>query len=158
MLKMKGCKNCGKPTANADYWGYCPACVAAYNARHPERLKTDHDSESNRRYEEKRGNSRQRGYSSRWTTFSKEFLRKHPTCAICGRPARVTDHKTIPADVMMDAWGSFDYSEENYQALCVRCNTRKGMTEDERARLEYQEMKFKLLQMEKGSEDTLGSL
>ena len=151
--RFKRCKNCGRPSEGCDKWGYCPSCVAKYNARHPERFEKK--KEQAKAYDQKRGSSRERGYDTRWTNFSKEFLKKHPTCAICGAPAKVTDHKTIPADVMMDAWGGFDYSEDNYQALCVRCNTRKGLTEDERARLEYQEMKFRLYQMETGKDGAL---
>lgn len=79
-------------------------------------------------------------YSSwEWRKFAADFLRQHPVCEICGAPARVCDHKDIPADVMADAWGRFDYDPAHYQALCYSCNARKGAREDKAVRAAYQQ-------------------
>lgn len=87
--------------------------------------------------------SADRGYDRRWAEFSKEYLRRHPVCAMCGAPAEVTDH-IIPADVWMDAQGGFDYDESNYQPLCRKCNSKKGRTADREVRRKYLEDKGKL--------------
>lgn len=147
ITRKKRCKTWRCPNLHTNRSGYCDACYAKWKAKHPEILTEEQKAkrnESAHRYDERRGSASKRGYDARWTKFSKEFLKKNPTCAICGRPAQVTDHKTIPAEVMMDAWGSFDYDEKNYQPLCIRCNNRKGLTDDEKAKLEYFDMKMRL--------------
>ena len=148
--RKKRCKTWRCPNLHTNKWGYCDACTEKYKAKHPELIYGTHPNaaEAYRKYDQKRGSASQRGYDWDWIKFSKKFLAEHPTCAICGKPAKVTDHKTATADMMMDAYGKFDYNPDNYQALCVRCNNRKGMTEDERMRLEYKEAKFRLMQSE----------
>lgn len=156
--RNKRCKTWRCPNLHKNKWGYCDACTEKYKAKHPELIygTNPNAAESYRKYDQKRGSASKRGYDWDWIKFSRDFLKRHPTCAICGAPSKVTDHKDITADMMMDAWGKFDYDESHYQALCVRCNNRKGMTEDKRARLEYQEMKLRLYeaeQKEKKDED-----
>lgn len=148
-IRKKRCKTWRCPNLHTNASGYCDACQAKWKAKHPELLKPkecnpDAAKEKYRRYDANRPSANARGYDARWTKFARDFLKAHPTCAICGQPARVCDHKTIPADVMVDAFGGFVYDEAQYQPLCYRCNTRKGLTDDERARLEYQDMKFRL--------------
>lgn len=77
-----------------------------------------------------RPDSTRRGYSYEWKQFAKRYLLKHPTCARCGQPARVVDHKAMTAAQMIDQFGHFILDEDLYQPLCVRCNTRKGANED----------------------------
>lgn len=75
--------------------------------------------------------------SQKWRKFAKDFLALHPTCEICGAPATSCDHKDIPADVMIDMWGAFDYDPSHYQALCHSCNARKGASYDRQIRRKY---------------------
>lgn len=125
----KRCKTVGCPNLHSNRSGYCNECSRMYYASH---------ADTKRAYEEKRPSSIERGYDSRWNRFSREFLKSHPTCAICGAPSQCVDHKDIPADVMMDAYGRFDLDPIHYQALCNRCNTIKGRHEDRRMRREYE--------------------
>ena len=94
-----------------------------------------------RRGRDERPSAQERGYDAKWKAFARKFLALHPVCEICGAPASCVDHKTATADMMMDAYGSFDYDEANYQALCSACNTRKGRREDVSMRRSYIEGK-----------------
>lgn len=123
----KRCKTYHCPNLHHNASGYCDECTARWRAAHP-------------RKDDKRPSAYKRGYDSRWTKFAKNFLSLHPTCAICGQPATCVDHK-IPADVMLDAWGSFDYDPDHYQALCASCNARKGAHEDKTLRMAYYDSK-----------------
>lgn len=67
----------------------------------------------------------ERGYDAAWHVFAKKYLIEHKICAMCGRPARVVDHKTIPAKIMLDMYGHFLLDEEYYQPLCFSCNRKK---------------------------------
>lgn len=136
MKLRKKCKTYGCPNLHTNVSGYCDDCIRKWRSTHQ---KTDH-----------RPSAAARGYDSRWQKFSRDYLREHPTCAICGAPAKVCDHKDIPADVMMDAYGSFDYDISHYQALCVACNTRKGCHEDRMMREAYETDKRELSAMAQG--------
>ncbi len=50
----------------------------------------------------------------------------------------------MTADMMMDAYGSFDYDPSHYQALCSSCNARKGVREDKAMRARYERDKRNL--------------
>ncbi len=122
--------------------GYCDECslkqLGDYKARKIALTGTPME-----RDEEERKTACQRGYDRRWREFAKEYLRTHPVCVRCGKPAQVVDHKDIPAQVMMDMDGRFDLDPDHYQALCVRCNLKKSK-EDHEAIREYFEMKKEL--------------
>ena len=121
----KRCKTHGCRNFHHNESGYCDECTAKYLALHPKRGDNDRPSAS------------KRGYGWKWQKFSKDFLKLHPTCAICGAPAKCVDHRDIPADVMMDAYGSFDYDPSHYQALCYKCNASKGKREDKHLKEKY---------------------
>ena len=148
-MRRKRCKQWGCPNFHNNRNGYCDECNRKYRAKHPDRYNEDGSKKTDwKTYEEKRGNFRQRGYDYKWDKFKKRFLLAHPTCAICGAPAQCVDHKTTTARQMMDAYGEFVYNDEDYQALCFRCNTRKGRTTDKESDEEYFRMKD-LLSLEK---------
>lgn len=79
---------------------------------------------------ENRKDATQRGYNYEWKLFSKRFLLANPSCARCGKPAQVVDHKAMTAAQMLDQFGHFVLDEEYYQPLCIRCNSLKGARED----------------------------
>lgn len=79
---------------------------------------------------ENRPDATERGYVYQWKQFSKRYLLSHPTCARCGQPSRVVDHKVMTARQMLDQFGHFVLDESYYQPLCVRCNSLKGRKED----------------------------
>lgn len=130
----RNCKTFGCRNLHSNRSGYCDECMARYAAAHPRE-----DSE------EKRPSAAERGYNSKWHKFAKAFLISYPVCSICGAPATCVDHKDMPADVMLEVYGGqFDLDESHYQALCNRCNARKGKTDDKRMRESYEADKARL--------------
>lgn len=120
----KNCKTFGCKNLHRNKSGYCDECER--------KLAKKMEADSNR------PSFRERGYTSEWSRFAKQYVLNHPTCAICGAPSKVCDHKDMPADIMLEVYGGkFDYDESHYQALCVACNTRKGKREDRSMRDEY---------------------
>jgi len=113
------CKTFGCPNIHNNKSGYCDECTRG-NAR----SFTDSGDD--------RPSAHARGYDNRWRMFSKKFLSEHPHCAICGAKATVTDHKDMPAEIMLDLYGRFDLDPDHYQALCTSCNTRKGIEDRKR--------------------------
>lgn len=117
MLKTKktcityGCRN-----IHTNRSGFCDVCEARRKAQWEREAHRDRSA-------------CKRGYDAEWTKFARTFLKAHPVCAMCGQPAKVVDH-ILPAKIMMDAFGKFDYDERYYQALCFKCNNRKGARED----------------------------
>lgn len=139
-MRKKKCKQWNCPNLHYNKNGYCNECNAKYRAKHKDKYNED-GTKKRSIYEENRPNARERGYTSKWDKFRKRFLLNHPTCAICGAPAQVVDHKTATAKQMLDAFGEFTYCDEDYQALCTRCNTIKGLTVDKESDREYFRMK-----------------
>ena len=72
--------------------------------------------------------STRRGYGVRWRQLRLAFLREHPICAVCGRPATDVDH------VVPKAEGGDD-TEENLQPLCRTCHRKKTAWEISRRKL-----------------------
>lgn len=157
--RLKRCKTYGCPNLHYNDNGYCDSCYAAFKAKHPQYYDKDGNKLSEKawqkKYDEKRGTASQRGYTYKWRQFARKFLESHPACAMCGAPATVCDHKTDTADMMMDAYGEFDYDDRNYQALCARCNALKGATSDKDKRQEYYEAKRALGLSDKGNSNGL---
>lgn len=127
----KRCKTFGCPNLHRNRSGYCDECEARYRAKHPR--KDDRLQEVRRAYG-----------SYAWRKFAADYLKAHPVCAICGAPATCVDHRDMTADMMVDAFGGFDYDPSHYQALCTSCNARKGMKEDKAMRAGYEADKTRL--------------
>lgn len=112
----KRCKRCGAITDNRK--GYCDRCTEYIN-----QFNTENDN---------RPSASERGYGGGWKTFSQLFLAdsNNKTCAICGQPATVTDHKAYPATVFKELYGdsfnSFYHHKELFQPLCQSCNLKKA--------------------------------
>lgn len=123
----KKCKTYGCPNLHHNASGYCDECTAKYRSSHP---RTENEKPTLPARKEYR--------SWKWRKFAQDFLKLHPTCEICGAPATCVDHKDMTADMMVDAYGGFDYDPAHYQALCRSCNARKGMHEDRAMRAAYQ--------------------
>lgn len=136
----KRCKTVGCPNLHSNRSGYCNACSRSYYAAHQSS------------YEERRASSTERGYDARWNRFARDFLKSHPTCTMCGKPSTCVDHKDMPADVMLSAYGRFDLDPIHYQALCNRCNASKGKREDRMMRNEY-EKDMKWIERHGGGKD-----
>ena len=72
----------------------------------------------------KRGNFRQRGYSTQWDAVRKLHLKGEPLCRMCATAGRVT------AAVMVDhivpiADGGAVLDDTNLQSLCTSCHASK---------------------------------
>ena len=64
--------------------------------------------------------------SSRWTKVRNIYIKEHPTCEICGKPAVCVHHREplnrfrndpIKMEIMC-------FSEDNLQSLCFDCHER----------------------------------
>mgnify|MGYP004656662155 CR=1 FL=1 len=77
-----------------------------------------------------RGTRTERGYSNVWSRASKRYLCEHPLCVECLRqgittPATEVDHiKPHKGDKELF------WDENNWQALCHKCHSRKTARED----------------------------
>jgi 5-methylcytosine-specific restriction endonuclease McrA len=125
-LFKKRCKTyrCSNLHTNAS--GYCDECQAKRSALYMhEPVKQGEDISP-------RPSAPERGYDHSWHKFAKDFLKGNPTCALCGKPAQCVDHKSIPAEIMMDLYGKFDLDPALYQPLCYSCNRRKQLEDREK--------------------------
>lgn len=66
----------------------------------------------------------ERGYDAEWRIFAARYLRTHPQCARCGRPARLVDHK-VPVRA-----GGARLDPRNCQSLCSPCHGKKTKLEN----------------------------
>lgn len=100
-----------------------PGCPELVHGRFCESHKKKHQQEQDLH----RGNAHQRGYTSRWSRYSKWFLRQPENvfCMLqlrgCTNLARCVDHihPCGPDDP------SF-FDPDNHQAACIHCNSMKG--------------------------------
>lgn len=78
----------------------------------------------------KKGSSSARGYGARWRRLRERFLFEHPLCEEClkrGRAVPATDVDHIRPHRGDEA---LMWDEENLQALCHACHSRKTAAED----------------------------
>jgi hypothetical protein len=125
-LFKKKCKTFRCPNLHTNLGGFCDECQAKRSAAymHSPVHSTD-PTPSNR------PTATQRGYDHSWHKFASDFLKANPTCALCGKSAECVDHKSVPAEIMMDMYGRFDLNPSLYQALCYSCNRRKELSDRE---------------------------
>ena len=81
-------------------------------------------------YDRYRGTRSQRGYTNAWLRLSRAFLKAHPLCAECQRQGRLTAATEV--DHIIPHKGNKDlfWNEDNLQALCHECHSRKTGKED----------------------------
>jgi 5-methylcytosine-specific restriction enzyme A len=109
---------CAKP--------HCPQLCARGQRYCPE-----HETAAHRADAARRGNFRERGYSSKWDRFRLQFLKANPLCVMCkkdGRiaPARVCDHVVPHRGDPKKFWNP----DGGFQALCISCHSKKTAKED----------------------------
>ena len=73
-----------------------------------------------KRYDEQRGNFRERGYTSAWDKLRKWYLQRNPLCVDCLEQGRVTPGKLVH-HIIPKADGGSD-AEDNLMALCHSCH------------------------------------
>lgn len=105
------CRGCGRPVVK----GYCDSCTDAGKGKVV------------------RQTSAQRGYGHRWRKQSKAFLDDHPLCA--GYPIGAHGERAVTAecvDHIVAHKGDMDlfWDQDNWQPLCLGCNSRKAATEE----------------------------
>jgi 5-methylcytosine-specific restriction enzyme A len=81
------------------------------------------------RAEERRGSSRDRGYTSRWDRFRRVYLRKHPLCRACEARDRVTAATLVDHVVPHRGDRARFWDEANLQPLCEACHGAKTAAE-----------------------------
>lgn len=84
---------------------------------------------------EERGTAAERGYGSRWRTYSARFLVQNPFCIYCGAESRLTDHIIPVTQDGSDVAGSGDdlfWPCWNHQPLCFRDHRAKTDGHDTR--------------------------
>jgi 5-methylcytosine-specific restriction endonuclease McrA len=71
-----------------------------------------------------------RGSTGRWRQLRAVIISKRTHCAICRRPFTARDYMTPGAIGVDHIWpvasGGAMYDSRNLQAVCSRCNLRKG--------------------------------
>ncbi len=87
----------------------------------PRRLPTIGTQPKQPRQRDHRATAAKRGYGGRWQRFRAWFLKRHPLCVRCQRPAVHVDH-IVPVTGPNDP--NF-YKPGNHQALCHACHNRK---------------------------------
>ncbi len=70
------------------------------------------------------------GYTRQWSKASKAFLIEHPLCAECQRQGRVTPATEVDHIIPHKGDKQLFWDQDNWQALCHRCHSRKTVTED----------------------------
>jgi 5-methylcytosine-specific restriction protein A len=87
------------------------------------------DIEKRKAYEMRRGSRHQRGYTSKWSRYSKAYLMMNPICVRCyNAPSQHTDHivpVTGPNDPLF-------WDPANHQGLCHSCHSKKTVLEDKK--------------------------
>lgn len=76
-------------------------------------------------FQDKRISPSKLGYNRKWDHARKEFLKLHPLCVICGRPATEVDH-IIPHK----GSAALFWQSGNWQALCHSCHSKKTIKEN----------------------------
>ncbi len=97
----------------------CPALVSGRGGRYC----NEHLRIVRAQQDARRGTAAERGYDAAWRAVRARFLREHPVCARCGRPATTVHHMRRKR-----AGGSDD--EDNLVALCASCHNAITMRED----------------------------
>jgi 5-methylcytosine-specific restriction protein A len=103
-MPLKPARPCKVPTCpclTRDPSGYC-----------------DEHADHRQDYDRHRGSAVERGYDRAWHDRRNRYMRVHPLCEWCKRPATLVDHIIPKRD------GGTDKSD-NLQSLCNRCHAQK---------------------------------
>lgn len=89
-----------------------------------------HQAAVSQSYDAQRGSASRRGYGSRWRRLRMMYLREHPLCVVCAAEKRIVPATEVDHIVPKREGGSDD--DDNLQALCKVCHSRKTAQEDGR--------------------------
>ena len=93
-----------------------------------ERFCPEHARTERQRYDQQRGSAHERGYTYRWSKYSKWFLRQ-PENVFCKLQLLGCTNLSECVDHIDPVNGSSDpkfWQPENHQGACVHCNSVKG--------------------------------
>nr|DAZ55835.1 MAG TPA: HNH endonuclease [Caudoviricetes sp.]DAZ83227.1 MAG TPA: HNH endonuclease [Caudoviricetes sp.] len=82
------------------------------------------------RRRELKGTTAQRGYGARWQALRKRFILQHPYCERCLKEGRITPATDVDHIKPHRGCPRLLFDENNLQALCHECHSRKTATED----------------------------
>lgn len=103
-------KTCNQPGCrNLTYQTYCD----------------EHKNKLRKEFDNKRGNSAQRGYDHRWRKYRKMYLAHHPLCVDCKKNNRISLATVV--DHIVPHKGDYElmWDVNNHQALCKPCHDVK---------------------------------
>lgn len=112
-MPMRAPRLCGCGKA-IPYGGKCPC-------------QRKRDRERKALHDAARPSARQRGYDGKWAKERLAYLRDHPTCARCGSPATVVNHKQPHRGDRKLFW-----SRSNWEAVCKPCHDGVIQSEEKR--------------------------
>ena len=88
------------------------------------------DAQRNRDHDERRGSSRERGYTARWDKARRLYLRAHPLCVMCERAGRLTSATAVDHVVPHRGDKTLFWDQDNWQGLCTRHHSREKQREE----------------------------
>ena len=125
-MATRSAKFCKYPGCNNIVTGcnYCKDHKAEAAAEEEKRKQA-----KQRRGDLRRGSSRERGYNTAWSKYSKAFLSRpeNQFCRLhldngCALVAQCVDHIDPPSS----ATDPLFWDKSNHQPACIHCNSRKG--------------------------------
>lgn len=124
-MPRKPLRPCNNPGCrNLVEKGYC-----AGHEKERAAQKRQHD----KRYNRERGSAAARGYGGRWRKYRAAYLAKHPLCMEDLKENKY--EPSIDVDHIIPVEGPDDplfWDEDNHQALCHSCHSRKTWKENRR--------------------------
>ena len=88
-----------------------------------------HKRQERKQIEDARGTAHQRGYTFRWSKYSKAYIRAHPLCAICQRAGIIKATECVDHIIPHKGDSELFWDPANHQAACKQCNDRKAVSE-----------------------------
>ena len=94
-------------------------------------LCNHHAAQAQADHDQRRGTSRQRGYTHTWDQIRDNYLERHPICDHCGNTATIAHHTT--RRTLLVAMNIPNPDDDRYlQPLCTTCHGRLHATEGDR--------------------------
>ncbi len=91
-----------------------------------------HRKAEQKRIDQRRGSSTDRGYDSKWRKAREHFLKEHPLCVQCEVAGRVVASSVVDHIIPHKGDMKLFWNRNNWQALCKPCHDSKTAREDGR--------------------------
>jgi 5-methylcytosine-specific restriction protein A len=88
------------------------------------------EREAKKQYDKERGTAHQRGYTSKWTQYSKAYRERHPLCVECEKQGRLVLAEVVDHIIPHRGDMALFWDRNNHQGLCKTCHDRKTASED----------------------------